>query len=75
MVTFVTVFELVVLAEDDAELVVITVFVLVCCVVECCVVEISFDMSFTVSVLLSMSVALAELINKIVATIKIIVPK
>jgi len=64
-----------VLAEDDAEFVVIAVFVLVACVVECCVVEISFDMSFTVSVLLSRSVALAELINKIVATIKIIVPK
>ena len=75
VVTFVTVFELVVLAEDDAELVVIAVFVLVSVFVVEWVAWISFDIVSAVIVLSSVSIALTELINKMVAHIKIIVPK
>jgi len=75
VVTLVTVFELVVLAEDDAELVVITVLVLVTEFVVDCAVWISSDIVSAEIELLSVSTALAELINKIVAHIKIIVPK
>ena len=72
VVVSVSVFEFVVLAEDDAEFVVITVLVFV--VVDCDV-WISSDIVSVVIVLLSASVALADVINKMVAHIKIIVPK